>query len=301
VLGRTGFFQIAFGSEKRKISPFRAEVFPMLKILSRLAVIALLAVPAALTAAELKPYQQAALADILATMDAETREFARPQLEQMLAQMGEAEVEMMLTAMLQQAPDNPPEEDEAADLPEPAAPEDLAFNREQYEPALRDAWRASKEFDSFVDATLAAKCPGGDAFAVFGSGWRYEVAPMQPTWTRASNSADTEVQVIGSSYAPQDGRYRFDFSGARNDFDRSAVEGAIVDACKAYREIGAGFLAAARAHTEDELVSEGYELEQAANGEAFALMEELGKKLQALGPAGNAPILTALMSGTRVN
>jgi hypothetical protein len=109
------------------------------------------------------------------------------------------------------------------------------------------------------------------------------------------------VQVIGSSYAPQDGRYRFDFSGARNDFDRSAIESAIDDACKAYREIGTAFVAAAGTRTEDELVSEGYELEQAANGKAFALMEQLGKKLQALGPAGNAPILTALMSGTRVN
>jgi hypothetical protein len=205
----------------------------MLKILPRLAATALLAAAPALTAAELEPYQQAALDDILATLDAETREFARPQLEQMLAMMGEAEVEMMRTAMLEQAPDNPAEEAEAVDFSEPASPEDLAFNREQYEPALREAWRASNAFDSFVDATLAAKCPSGDEFAVFGSGWRYEVAPMQPTWTRASDSADTEVQVIGSSYAPQDGRYRFDFSGTRNDFDRTAVEGAIGDACKA--------------------------------------------------------------------
>jgi hypothetical protein len=273
----------------------------MLSILPRLAAIALFAAAPPLTATELKPYQQAALDDILATLDAETREFARPQLEQMLAMMGEAEVAMMLAAMLEQAPDNPAEEEEAVDLSEPASPEDLAFNREQYEPALREAWRASSAFDSFVDATLAAKCPSGDEFAVFGSGWRYEVAPMQPTWTRASNSADTEVQVIGSSYAPQDGRYRFDFSAARNEFDRTAVEGAIVDACKAYREIGAAFLAAARTRSEDELVSEGYELEQAANARAFALMEELGKTLQALAPAGNAPILNALISGTRVN
>lgn len=273
----------------------------MLKILSRLSAIALFAVAPALSAAELKPYQQAALDDILATLDAETREFARPQLEQMLAMMGEAEVQMMLTAMLQQAPDNPAEVEETVELSEPASPEDLAFNRQQYEPALREAWQASNAFDSFVDATLAAKCPGRDEFAVFGSGWRYEVAPMQPTWTRASNSADAEVQVLGSSYAPQDGRYRFDFSGVRNDFDRSAVEDAIADACNAYREIGADFMVAARARSEDALMSEGYELEQAANAKAFALMEELGKTLQALGPAGNAPILTALLSGTRVD
>ncbi len=273
----------------------------MQKFLSCVVAAALLAAAPALAAAELKPYQKSALDKILATMDEETKAFARPQLEEMLAMLGEAEVEMMLTAMLEQPPDNPPD-DELPEAPaEAATPEDLGFNRAQYEPALRDAWTASHAFDTFVDQTMAAKCPARDEFAVFGSGWRYEVAPLQPAWTRASNSADLDVQVIGSSYAPQDGRYRFDFSGARNDFDRNAVERAIADACGAYGKIGEAFLAGAAKLTEDDLAEQGYELEQAANAEAFALMEELSNRLQALGPAGNAPILSALLNGTPVD
>ncbi len=210
----------------------------MQKTLSRLVAAALLAAAPLLPAAELKPYQQSALEQILATMDEETKVFARPQLEEMLAMLGEAEVEMMLAAMVEEAPDNPAEEEMVEAAPETATPEDLDFNRAQFEPALRDAWTASHAFDTFVDQAIAAKCPAPDEFAVFGAGWRYDVAPMQATWTRASNSAELDVQVIGSSYAPQDGRYRFDFSGARNDFDRNAVEKAIDDACSAYRKIG---------------------------------------------------------------
>ncbi len=45
----------------------------------------------------------------------------------------------------------------------------------------------------------------------------------------------------------------------------------------------------------------GYELEQAANAKAFALMSDLSDRLQSLGPAGNAPILSALLNGTRVD
>jgi len=33
-----------------------------------------------------------------------------------------------------------------------------------------------------------------------------EVMPPSPTWPTASNSADLDIQVFGSSYAPQNGR-----------------------------------------------------------------------------------------------
>lgn len=263
------------------------------------AFLALLLAATGVCAAELAPYQQSALERILATMDSETQAFARPQLEQMLATMNEAQVQMVVASMLEQAPDNPPEDEPAAEE-EPASPEDLDYNRAQYEPALRDAWRASRAFDVFVEQKLAEYCPSGE-YAVYGAGWRYDVAPMQPQWTRASNNADIDVQVLGSSYAPQDGRYRFDFSGMRNDFDQAAVDRAIAGACSEYREIGDAFMADARAGMQDDMLPNGYELQNAANARAFALMSALGDTLQSLGPTGNAPILNALMSGTRLD
>jgi hypothetical protein len=250
-------------------------------------------------AVELKPFQQDALNKILATMDAQTQAVARPQLEQTLAMMNEAQVQLMLQK-LEQPPDNPPEEAQMVEE-SVATPEDLEYNRAQYEPALRQAWQASHDFDEFADATLAANCPTNrDEYAVYGSAWRYEVMPMQPTWTRASNSADLEVQIVGPSYAPQDGRYDFDFSGMRNNFDRAAVESAIKSACAEYRRIGGEFMAAAKAGMQGDMLPNGPALENAANAKASPLMNALGDKLKSLGPAGNAPILTALINGTRV-
>ncbi len=257
---------------------------------------------AATAAAELAPYQQVALDRILATMDAESQQYAQPQLEAMLATMNEAQVNMIVQSMLEQAPDNPQEEEEPADVYDTVAtPEDLEYNRRQFEPALREAWRAGKEFDEFVDATLAARCPAAGAYAVYGSAWRYEPMAMQPYWTRTSNSADIDVQVLGSSYAPQDGRYRFDFSGARNTFDRNAVDGAITRACNDYRAIGEEFLASARRGISNGFLPNGDALENAANARVSPLVTALGEQLQALAPTGNATILNALLNGTRVN
>lgn len=272
----------------------------MRKLVSPGVILILLPVAVILHAAELKPYQQDALERILDTMDAQTRAYARPQLEEMLAGMGEPEVQMVLTAMLQQAPDNPPEDEETGAADESASPEDLEYNRAQYEPALRDAWEASREFDTFVDAQLAKLCPAGNEFAVYGAGWRYEVAPMQPNWVRASDNADLDVEVLGSSYAPQDGRYRFDFSGVRNDFDKGAVVRAIQASCDEYRGIGAEFMAKAGAGMSGDMLPDGDELENAANARAFPLMSALGDTLQRLGPTGNAPILNALINGERL-
>ena len=261
---------------------------------------ALLLLSVTASAADLKPFQQDALDKILATMDAQTQAFARPQLEQTLAVMNEAQVQLMLQSMVEQPPDNPPEESGNAAEESVATPEDLEYNRAQYAPALREAWQASHDFDEFVDVTLAANCPTRDEYAVFGSAWRYEVAPMQPTWTRASNSADLDVQVLGSSYAPQDGRYDFDLSGMRNNFDRAAVESAIKTACADYRKIGEEFMAGAKANMDGDMLPSGPALENAANAQAFPLNSALGDKLTSLGPAGNAPILNALINGTRV-
>lgn len=264
--------------------------------------VALILLVAFAAAAQLAPYQQSALDRILATMDAESQQYARPQLEAMLATMNEAQVNLVLQSMLEQAPDNPQDEEESTgSYDDVASPEDLEYNRRQYEPALRDAWGAAKAFDEYVDATLAARCPAAGAYAVFGSAWRYEPMPMQPYWTRASDSADIDVQVLGSSYAPQDGRYMFDFSAARNDFDRRAVDGAIARACNEYRAIGEEFQAAARRGISNDFLPDGDALENAANARVSPLVAALGEQLQGLAPTGNTVILNALLNGTRVD
>ena len=255
-------------------------------------------------AAPLKPYQQAALEEILAAMDPQSRSMARPQLEQMLSMLGEAEVEMMLAAMAEQAASADGETASGATMEDTAdavaSPDDLEFNRAQYEPAIRNAWAANRKFDDFVDATLAAHCPAAGTYAVWGQAWRYEVMALAPNWTRASNSADLDVQILGASYAPQDGRYRFDFSGVRSDFDPTAVAQAIEAACGEYRRIGDEFMATARAGMRGDDLPGGFELEQRSNAAAAAVLANLEQLLGAQAPGADGALFQALLNGERL-
>lgn len=122
-----------------------------------------------------------------------------------------------------------------------ATPEDLEYNRKQYEPVVRQHWAAKKSFDEFVNAELTAKCPDKDQYAVFRSAERYELMPLNPQWHRAATSADLEVQVVGAAYAPQDGRYDFDFSKVKMTFDKQAVTAAVTKACAAWVKEAATF------------------------------------------------------------
>jgi hypothetical protein len=250
-------------------------------------------------AAALLPYQQAALDQILATMDPQTQALARPQLEQTLSVLGESQVQMLLSSMTSDssAGDADAEEDAGDTV---ATPDDLEFNRGQYEPAIRDAWQANKAFDEAVEASLARHCPTRDEYAVYGMGWRYEVAPMQPNWTRSSQSAEVDVQVVGAAYAPQDGRYEFDFSAVRNTFDPAAVDQAVASACVQYRVIGEEFMADARPRVSNDDLPGGDALQGAANGKTYALIQWLEAELLALAPSGSAGVLTALVNGRRV-
>lgn len=49
-----------------------------------------------------------------------------------------------------------------------------------------------------------------------------EVMPPSANWPTASDSAGLDIQV-GSSYAPQHGRYQLDFSKVRTTFDETIV------------------------------------------------------------------------------
>lgn len=251
------------------------------------------------SAQSLRPYQQEALDRILATVEPELRPAMRAQLAPTLAMLSEQQVAMMLESLAAESrPAAPPE---PAAEPSVASPEDLAYNREQYEPVMRQAWQAGKAFDDFVNAKLAEHCPADDRFAVFGSAWRYEVYPLAPTRQTVSNSADLDVEIIGGSYAPQDGRYDFDFSSVRLTFDRSAVERAIAEACEEYVAIGEAFLAEARADASgDEPPPNGMRIEQSANAKAGAVRERLAELLNAQAPGGTNEIVLALLNGRRV-
>ena len=273
----------------------------MVPALIRASAFVLFLFASALTFAQsgLKPYQQDALTKILNTMDPQVRQMMRPQLEQTLGMLDESQVEMLLASM---AADGSGEEEVeyVEEEVQVASEADLEFNRQQYEPAIRKSWQAAKSYDDFVDAELARACPPTNQFAVFGSGWRYEIYPPNLTWPRASNSADTDVQILGASYAPQDGRYKFDFSGVKESFDKAAVGQAIASFCEEFRAAGEAFMSEARSGIEDDFLPGGYELEQKYNGIVSKYVQQLEMVIQAQAPAANNALYLALLNGERV-
>jgi len=260
-------------------------------------VISALAHPA--FAQSLQPVQQQALDQVLATAAPEIRPVMRAQLAPTLAILNEAQVSMMLQSMVEDSAEMAPAEEVFEE--KAASPEDLAYNRAQYEPMMRMAWEAGKAFDDFVVAELGEECAADGRFAVFGSAWRYEVYPLAPTWPTVSADVDLEIDVVGASYAPQDGRYDFDFSDVRLTFDAAAVERGIAAACAEYASIGEAFLAEARADAAgDDVPPNGMRMEQSANAKVGAVRERLEELLRSQAPGGNYALLTALMNGQRV-
>ncbi|HET6564830.1 MAG TPA: hypothetical protein VFG52_05410 [Xanthomonadales bacterium] len=251
-------------------------------------------------AQELKPFQQKALEIMMTDIDPASRAVAEAQFKPMLANMSEGQVQMILEGY--QASRERAAADEIAAADEPpadsvASPEDLEFNRAQYEPMVRNVWKAQKSFDDLVDNTVEQSCGKQGEFAVFGSGWRYELYPLNPTWTRASNSADLDVQIIGSSYAQSDARYQYDFSNVRTSYDQQAVIAAVRSACDEYSKIGRAFVSEARSKIANDDLPGGFEMENAANGKVSPVREKLNAELEALSPGGGSPLILALLNG----
>ncbi|NND44435.1 MAG: hypothetical protein HKN58_03860 [Xanthomonadales bacterium] len=243
----------------------------------------------------LEPYQQQALDRILASVDPAMRPMMQAQLQPVLAMMDQSQVESMLAGYLAEDSQGQVVEEAWAESGS-ASPEDLAFNQAQYEPVIRSAWQAQHEFDVAVTAELDRACGTGREFAVFGSAWRYEVYPLTPNWPRASNSADLDVQIIGQSYAPSDGRYQFDFSSVKTNFDRPAVVNAINSACAEYRTIGETFVRDANQRVNAGLLEQLPGLEGAANLEAGHVRAALEETLKAHAPSADGALLTALLN-----
>jgi hypothetical protein len=181
-----------------------------------------------------------------------------------------------------------------------ATPADLAYNRAQWEPILRQGHAAQKAFDTYVDAELAAKCPKVHEIARYGSGWSYELPTLSNSWVRASNSADLDVEVLGPSYEPKDGRYNFDFSKMRLTFDKAKVSAVIASQCAELKRLGANFYAGIDPLIAKKDFDAAYKFERRAQ----LWIDPLNKKLDAViteqNPATAAAFTLAMMNGKRI-
>jgi hypothetical protein len=255
------------------------------------------------SAAELRPDQKAAVEKILATMDASTREMVRPSIEQSIMSLTPEQVTMFVSAATQGASNQneqqAPMEEESQ---RQASAEDLAYNRAQYEPALRKHWQAKKAFDTFVDGELAAKCPKPGQYAVYREAERYDLMELSPTWQRAPDNQDAEARIVGGSYAPKDGRYDFDFSKVRMTFDKQAVSAAIAKACADWTKEAVAFKEKATGLMNSGQSQAALDLQGAASRKVSALSATLQSVLEAEGPAGNynAEMMNALQNPKRV-
>lgn len=249
----------------------------------------------AAVAAELRPDQKAAVERILADIDPSMREAARPQVEQSVAMLSREQVAMFI-AGLDAKPAPAPAPKPASAAKRQASPADLDYNRRQYEPAIRKSWQAQKAFDDFVDAQMAAKCPDRHRYAVVDGPARYELRALTPNWPRASWNVETDVAVLGSSYAPQDGRYDFDFSGVRTGFDKAAVSSAVGRACAAWTKEAAAFQAKARALVDAKNNKGAFEHERESAVRVAPIEAALNDVLGAEAPSANHALILALQN-----
>lgn len=255
---------------------------------------------AATPAQALQPYQQEALEALLADVDPESRPAIRAQFEPLLAAMGPEQVRLLMEGYASaETGENLDLQDAVQTETTVASAEDLAYNRAQYEPVIRAQWQAQSSFDEYASAAIVAACGEPGRFAVWGSGWRHELLPMDPYWPRASDSPELDVEILGGSYAAQDGRYRYDFSGVRTGFDRSAVDAAVQAGCSEYVTLGQSFAAEANARIQDDYLPGGDELERAVNERASLVRDRLSAALQQLAPAADGALVMALLSGER--
>jgi hypothetical protein len=245
--------------------------------------------PLTYAADELRADQKAAIEKVLATVDPSMREMIRPQIEQSIVYLTPQQVAMFVSSATGEgASSSTPEQAPAQEAPKgQATPEDLAYNSAQYEPAIRKHWHGRKSFDDFVEAELKAKCPSRGKYAVYREAERYELLELNPNWQRASWSADGEVQVWGSTYVPQDGRYDFDFSKVRMTFDKESVVSAITKACADWAKEAAAFHEEALALMNSGQSGAAHNLESTASSRAASIQASLETVLDAEGPAGN--------------
>jgi hypothetical protein len=285
----------------------KAATTPKMRFLYPLAAVLACAVFLAPNAGEaqtpkLRPDQQRAIEAALKDVEPAMRPMAREQLAKTFASFSEPQIAMMMAKMEENRKAEAAKPVPVKEEPKrPATPADLAYNRAQFEPVIRKHHAAQKRFDEFANAKLAAYCPGRDDFARFGSGWRYEQGEFMQPSSLATWNVDSNVEIAGQAYAPQDGRYNFDFSKVRMTFDEKAVDAAISQACDQVKARGKEFLAKvdpllAKKDWDGAFLAEG-----SAQGKLEPIRTELKAKFDKLSPGDFTEIQMALMNGKPVN
>jgi hypothetical protein len=273
--------------------------------MSRFAVLVAAAVAASALAAsaqeepQLRPDQEEVLELMTRGMDPGMKMSLREQLLATVLPLTEEQTALMLPAMRESA--GPAEEEVPDEDAPPALSEaDFEYNKAQYEPALRLSWQAQHDFDVHVRERIEAACPARDEYKVVAGAAYYELLPLSPTWPTASDDADIDVAVIGGSYAPQDGRYNFDFSEIRTTYDQAAVDQAIDAACAAWEAEGQVFKAHVQGLVDAEKWDEAHNYEMGAYGKIDAIVTPLQEVLQREAPSADYAVFNALMNGTKV-
>lgn len=261
---------------------------------------AFVAVLAPAAAADLRPDQKVLVEKMLAGMEPSMREPMRAQIEQSVAMLNKEQTAAVMASMTDDGASDAAAEPQEEEPAVTASPEDLAYNRAQFEPAIRKNWQAQKAFDDFVDAEMAAKCPDRHKYAVVDGPARYELRALSPNWPRASQNVDIDVAVFAGSYAPQDGRYKFDFSKVRTSFDKAAVSSAISEACAAWTREAAAFQPKVRALVDAGDSQGAFAFDRAAAAKVRPIEEPLETLLNEQAPSADYALVNALMNGERV-
>lgn len=248
---------------------------------------------AALAQTPLRPDQEEVLELMMRGMEPGMKRTMREQLAATVAPLTEQQTATMLPALREGAADIV--EDDSAPV---LSDEDFEYNRAQYEPAIRTSWQAQHDFDVHVNERIASSCPNFRNYNVVEGAALYDLMELQPNWPRASDNVENDVVVVGGSYAPQDGRYDFDFSEIRTSYDRAAVDRAIDDACSAWTREGEIFKSEVQALVDAEKWDEAYEYEMGSDGKVDPIVRSLEEVLQREAPSANYAVFNALMNGT---
>lgn len=252
------------------------------------------------TGTKLRPDQERAIEAMLKDVEPSMRPMARQQLATSFANFSEAQIAMMMAKMAENKAAEAKAPKQVAEVETVATAEDIAFMKAQYEPVMRKHHAAQVEFDTLVNAKVAAHCPASGVYARYGSGWRYEVGQFMMDSALGANNIEARVSIAGEAYMPKDGRYKFDFSKVRTTFDKGAVEATIKTACGKVHATGKAFLA----KVDPLIAANNWDGAFKAEGSANAALEPIRAELQAaydrIGPGDIGVFQLAMMNGVRV-
>jgi hypothetical protein len=248
----------------------------------------------------LRPDQKQALELALADVEPSMRPIARERLAVTFGQFSEPQIAMMVAKMKSNAvtaANTPPP---VAEVETVATPADLAFNKAQFEPVIRKHHAAQTRFDMFANARIARYCPSRGHYARFGSGWRYEQGNFVQPSALATWNVETNVTVAAEAYAPQDGRYTFDFSKVRMTFDEAQVDAAIKSVCDKVHAAGRDFLAKVDPAIARQDWDGAFKLEGWAHGRLEPIRADLQAAYDKFSPGDFSEIQLALMNGKKI-